>query len=416
MSRLFLIVLAPLPVLLIIAAVSAQAQINKDMAVKLIDSPAPPGSGEPNLYAAADGRVFLTWIERIGDEGHRLRFAVRDKGNWSEPRTIAEGSDWFVNWADFPSLVALTDGTLVAHWLVKSKSDTYAYNVNIAHSTDGGKSWSKPVVPHRDGTKTEHGFVSLLPSPTVGAALFWLDGRKFTSSEHGHAGHGPSTNEMTLRFTTVGSNGQLSEDVLLDPRVCDCCQTSAAMTSEGPVVVYRDRSGGEVRDISIVRLRGGRWSEPQTVSADGWEINGCPVNGPSVAAQGRQVAIAWFTAAKDKPRVKVAFSDDAGAIFSGPIQVDDGSPMGRVQVLLLPDRSALVSWLERTSKGAEIRVRRVRRDGSRDEAITIAESSAARASGFPRMARSENDVVLAWTQPGAQPTVRLAVVRPGASR
>ena len=416
MPHLFRSVCALLTVLLTITAASAQGQTSKDMAVQLIDSPAPPGSGEPNLYAAADGRAFLTWVERTGDEGHRLRFAVRDKGNWSEPRTVAEGTNWFVNWADFPSLVALPDGTLVAHWLVKSGPDTYAYDVNVARSTDGGKTWGKPVVPHRDGTKTEHGFVSMLPGARGGAALFWLDGRKFTSNEHDHGGHGPSTNEMTLRFTTVGPGGQLSEDLLLDPRVCDCCQTSAAVTSEGPVVVYRDRSKGEVRDISIVRLRGGRWSEPQTISADGWEINGCPVNGPSVAARGRQVAAAWFTAAKDTPRVKLVFSNDAGATFSSPIQIDDGSPTGRVQVLLLSDQSALVSWLERTPKGAEIRVRRVRRNGSRDEAITVAESSAARASGFPRMAQSGSDIILVWTQPGTQPGVRVAVISFGPRR
>ena len=332
---------------------------------------------------------------------------MRDKAGWSAPRTIAEGGDWFVNWADFPSMLALADGTLAANWLSKSGAGTYAYDVKISLSTDGGKTWSKPVTPHRDKTQTEHGFVSMFASPGRRVGAVWLDGRNFKSKEGTH-GHGAPTDEMTLRYTTISADGKLSEEVLLDGRVCECCQTSAAQTSEGVVVVYRDRSEKEIRDISIVRFAGGRWTAPETVHNDGWEIQGCPVNGPSVAADGRRVAVAWFTAAKDIPRVKVAFSEDAGASFSEPIQVDDGSPLGRVETLMLADGSAFVTWLERAEKGAEVRARRIRPDGAREKSIIVAESSAARSSGFPQMARSGNEIIFAWTEPGAVSRVQTA--------
>lgn len=403
MGRMLSVILA-----LVIINAHAQAPAQSPVAVHETDSPAAPGSGEPNLHATADGRVLLSWIEPAGAKGHALRFAVRQGARWSEARTIAEGRDWFVNWADFPSLVALPDGSLIAHWLVKS-GGAEAYDINVARSTDGGKTWSKPVVPHRDGTQTEHGFVSILPWAGKRASLFWLDGRQFTSKEHADGGHSSSADEMTLRFATVDPGGQLSDEFLLDSRVCDCCQTSAAMTSEGAVVVYRDRSEKEVRDISIVRYRNGRWTEPRTVSSDGWEIHGCPVNGPSVASDGRRVAVAWFTAAKETPRVKIAFSNDAGDSFGPPVQADDGSPMGRVQSLLLGDGSALVIWMERGTKGAEIRLRRIKPDGSRGQTVTVAESTTARSSGFPRMARVGDEVIFAWTQPGTLSGVRTAV-------
>jgi hypothetical protein len=241
----------------------------------------------------------------------------------------------------------------------------------------------------------------------VGAV--WLDGRNFASKSDSHA-HGASKEEMTLRHAAVSADGKLSEEAVLDTRVCECCQTSAAQTTEGAVVVYRDRSEKEVRDISIVRFVGGRWTEPKTVHNDGWEIQGCPVNGPSVAAGGRRVAVAWFTAAADAPRVKVAFSEDAGASFGQAIQVDDGSSLGRVDVLMLADGSAFVTWLERAEKGAEVRARRIRPDGSRGKSIIVAESSAARASGFPQMARSGSEIVFAWTETGPAPRVRTAVL------
>jgi hypothetical protein len=182
------------------------------------------------------------------------------------------------------------------------------------------------------------------------------------------------------------------------------------MTSEGPIVAYRDRSDTEVRDISIVRLLKGRWTAPRIIYADGWEIHGCPVNGPSVSADGRKVAVAWFTGAKDVARVKLIFSTDAGQTFGQPIQVDEGHPAGRVDVEVLGDGSALVIWLENTANGAEIKVRRVQPDGTREEAKTLTISSAARASGFPRMARAGNAVIFAWTQPDKPARVRTAIL------
>ena len=397
--------------LIVIFTSSAMGQANRSpsLAIQELNSPAGAASGGANLYTGADGRVYLTWIEKKGEKAYAVRFAVRDKNSWSEPRTVIEAENLLANWADFPSMIALKDGTLVAQWLLKSSPDGHASDVNIARSTDGGKSWGKPITPHRDNTKTEHGFVSMLADAGGQTFMIWLDGRNFAGDSH--AGHGSSLKEMMLRYASLDAKGQSSKEVIVDPRVCECCQTSAAMTAEGPIVVYRDRSDKEVRDISFVRFIKGRWTQPRTLHADNWEINGCPVNGPSVSADGRKVAVAWFTSAKDVPRVKVVFSSDAGQTFGEPVQADEGRPAGRVDVEALGDGSALVTWLENTANGGEIKVRRVRPDGSRDEAKTLSVSSVARASGFPRSARSGSEVIFAWTQPDKPSRVRTVVLR-----
>jgi hypothetical protein len=372
-------------------------------ALREISSPAGLGSGEANLFAA-NGRIYLSWLERSGQTHHALRFAAWEDTTWSAPRTIAEGENFFVNWADFPSLVALPDGRLAAHWLVRSGPGTYSYDVHIAQSADGGDSWSAPVVPHTDGTQTEHGFVSLFPLPNGRLGATWLDGRDFEGqAEHGGSG------VMTLRHAALGAAGEIGEETLLDDRVCDCCQTATALTSRGPVTVYRDRSPDEIRDIYAVRWIDGRWTPPAPVHRDGWYITGCPVNGPAIAADGESAAVAWFTAAADTPRVMIAFATDAGASFGRAIRVDDGEPTGRVDVLLLDRETALVSWLEQAGEAAEIRVRRVRASGEAGRSSVVSRSSAARASGFPRMARSGDSIFFAWTDPSGEGQVRTAI-------
>ena len=369
--------------------------------VDSIGSPAAPGSAEPNLAVAPDGRVYLSWIEPA-DSGHALRFAVLEGNRWSAPQTIRRGRDFFVNWADFPSMEVLDGGRLAAHWLQRNGTGTYAYGVRIAQSSDGGRTWSAPVVPHRDSSQTEHGFVAMWrENGQLGAV--WLDGRKFVKDGH------DAGNEMMLVSTTIAANGRLGPEVRLDERTCDCCQNAAAMTTDGPIIAYRNRSRDEIRDIYVTRRVAGKWTPGAAVHADGWKIAACPVNGPALAAAGRRVALAWFTGARDTARVNLAFSNDAGASFGAPVRIDGGNPAGRVDVALLQDGGALVTWVERIGGDtAAVRVRRVGRDGRTGAPLTVARSSAARASGFPRMALAGSDVVFAWTVPGRPSAIQVA--------
>lgn len=385
------------------------------LVVSEADSPAGPDTREPELFATPDGRVLLSWVERVEGKRYALRFAVREESGWSETRTVAEGQNWFVNWADFPSVVASPDGALAAHWLVMSGPGTYSYDVNIARSTDGGRTWGAPVLPHTDRTQTEHGFVSLVPLSDVRLGAIWVDGRATKDLKQGHDDEGPLPVSMQLRFAALDRDGKLSDEALLDERICECCQTSAAVTSEGLVAVYRDRSETEVRDVHFVRRRAdGSWSEPRRLGADDWTITGCPVNGPSVAAEGRRVAVAWYTEGGGSPRVQVAFSDDAGETFGGAVRVDDGDATGRVDVVLLADGSAVVTWLSGTAEGGAVKTRRVRREGVSDAVAVVARTDIGRSSGFPRTARAGDRVHFAWTQFGKPPRVLTATADVGA--
>ena len=143
---------------------------------------------------------------------------------------------------------------------------------------------------------------------------------------------------------------------------------------------------------------------------DGWQIDACPINGPAINARGRQVAVAWFTAKDDQGRAFAAFSTDAGATFGAPIRLDEAGSQGRVGIALLEDGSAVASWIELANQRAQLEIRRIDRSGARGPAQLVA---AERTSGFPRLARRGDELVLAWTETSdGRSIVRTAIARP----
>jgi hypothetical protein len=409
----------PLALCVLPFALVVAAQRQAPFEPTALTSPAAINSAQPQLSVSSRG-VLLSWIERTGDLA-TLKFAERTHlrqgsggqatSGWSAPTTIASGRNWFVNWADVPSALRLPSGAIVAHWLQKSAASTYAYDVRLSYSTDDGKTWSPSFTPHHDGTPTEHGFASLFPIGD-GFGLIWLDGRQMKPGG-GHDEHGGGS--MTVRFarfdpSTRPSNDPASlrtskafkqvEETEIDARVCECCPTAAAATSQGIITAYRNRSEDEVRDNYVARLVNGKWTTPQAVFNDNWKIAACPVNGPSLSAIGNRVAMAWFTAKDDQPRALAAFSTDAGKTFAAPIRIDDAGTLGRVDIELLPDGAALATWIEFADQKAQLRARRIERDGTRSAPVTIAGLAGSRSSGYPRAAVANGEVVFAWTEAG----------------
>lgn len=371
-------------------------------------APAPPGSQFPRLSSAGN-RLRLNWLQPDAEEGFWIVATAASDGNgWESTRTVTRSDELFVNWADFPSVVEAPDGVLTAHWLQKSGPGTYAYDVRMSLSRDGGDTWAPSFTPHRDGVAAEHGFVTLVPAGDGSVNAVWLDGREMVDD-------GP----MTLRSTTIAPDGTLGEDALLDPRVCECCQTGAALVGNDMVAVYRDRSDDEVRDIWSVARREGVWQAPVRVAADNWQIPGCPVNGPALASNGGSLAVAWFGLVGGAPEVKLAFSHDVGASWSVPILVERGTDgavtSGRVDLRWIDDSRVAVSWLTGVEQTGEIRVQAADAGGLIGSPVVVGTTSSSRSAGFPRMIRHRDRLIFAWTVPGDPPTIRMAALPLGAA-
>lgn len=368
------------------------------------------GARYPNLYQDEKGIVYMSWMVQIEEDMFALQYATYEEGAWSEPISIRVGTNFFVNWADFPSVVGRNGEIKAVHWLRKIPGGTYAYNVNVAFPEDQPRRWTDPVTPHSDGTPTEHGFVSMEPIDQETVLAIWLDGRNTDGREHDE--YENMDQAMTLRSAEISSSSEVSRERVIDNTVCDCCQTALARLDDGFAAVYRDRSEDEVRDIYFSRYSSetGEWSEPLAVSDDQWEIMACPVNGPRIVAQGENITVAWYTAADDEPRILLAESTDGGVSFSDPVEIAGENSIGRVDLAISETGTRYISWMQQKDEFGAIMMRELSNEGQLSEPLEVGVTTSSRSSGFPRIKLTDRGLLFAWTQTEPVPRIRTARV------
>ena len=363
---------------------------SKDVVVKEISFLHENSNAQPSLVSG-EGSLSLSWISSNEGEKSTLNFSQFKEGKWINTQTMATGSDWFVNWADFPAH-AINENLILSSYLKKSDSGTYTYDVILSLQKLSGEKVKEDFLLNTDGVKAEHGFVSIIPNHNQGFFITWLDGRNTVDKDlDGY--HKP----MTIRFAEITNKGDIIDESELDSATCDCCQTSIAITNKGPVVVYRDRSDKEVRDIYIARKINGIWEVPTPIHNDGWEINGCPVNGPKVASNSNNLAVSWFTVSNEKPTVNLSFSKSNGASFGTLIKINDDDAIGRVDVAFLNPQEVLVSYIEGDDVGTYLRIKKVSIDGKVSAPITISKIDGGRNSGVPQLEILDNEAFIVWT-------------------
>ena len=371
--------------------------------VQIMENPAEENSQLPRLFSNDEG-LYFSWVAQK-DSMAVMNYSVLKNNSWMPASEIIMGNDWFNNWADFPA-IAENGGNILSSILQKSANGTYTYDVKLNLYNAKNNSWKNNFILHDDGTQSEHGFVSMLPWEEDQFFVTWLDGRETVGKGHGGG-------QMTLRGAFITSEGEIVNDVELDPRICDCCQTSVAKTANTILVAYRDRDDEEIRDISVLRFVDGFWTQPLTIGNDNWKIPGCPVNGPSIDAFEEGVAVVWFTAASGEGDVMVAFSSDSGESFGPSFRIDAGSATGRVDIAMINDKEAAVLWMQPKGEDEVIYLMKINSHGYTGNPIIISKTSPERASGFPQLELLGDTLYFAWTSLGEEsiPSVKMASYR-----
>lgn len=403
---------------------AAESTVRTRFPTREVAAPAGPDSQCSNLISGPDGTLYLTWSGPGANPGERsLRLATLAPldTRWSAPRTIVNTALLMENWADFASLVVGTDGALTAQWFQRAGPEARGYDGWFARSTDHGATWTTPV-------PLGHEFVALAPLNGGRTLAVWLESarardpnaaprpkRDPKASKEARPQRDPSAPyapSMKLLARLLAPDGTKLGEWTVDPDVCTCCQnTLATLPGDRVFVAYRGHTADEIRDNKFAFFDGAAmaWTPATTLKDDGWKIPACPVNGPAADARGEALAVAWFTAANGTPRVQARYSSDAGRTLGPVVAVDLGKPMGRIETVMLADKSALFLWMEigTDEKAAGIYARRLFPDGTLSAAVLVADSAQERTSGFPRAAvRSDGHIVFSWTQTGPSLQVR----------
>ena len=263
--------------LIIFALLGLLSCTSKDIKIEEVSFLYDKSNAQPSLVSN-NGLLSLTWISSDEDMNAELNFRQFKDGDWLNPMTLAVGSDWFVNWADFPTH-AISGDQVLTSYLKKSAGGSYTYDVFLSLHNLSGEKVKEDFILNTDGFKSYHGFVSIVAKDDEGFLISWLDGRNKVEKD-ADGNHKP----MTIRFAEITNNGDIINENELDASVCDCCQTSITNTDKGPLVVYRDRSKEDIRDIYVTRNIDDKWETRAAVHNDGWVIYGCPVNGPKVVS------------------------------------------------------------------------------------------------------------------------------------
>ena len=351
----------------------------------------PAGSMSPHLSTSKSNITILNWLEPT-DDGHRIQFSKYDSG-WAKPSTVTNGNDWFINWADFPSVINFNQNEYAAHWLKKSGESTYAYDAYISISKNNGKSWSQPIKAHEDETQTEHGFLSFYEHKNE-LGFIYLDGRKMANKATNDKSH----SSMSLRSGSIDSNSKLNNTQNIDGLVCECCQTDITVTDRGPIGVYRDRSEEEYRDIYITKLENESWTEGKPLHLDNWKINGCPVNGPVIAGNNNEITVAWYTRSGGKSNIKIAKSFDYGETFNEPLLIGTNETVGHISMTTDNKRNTWLLWQKTAKKGlVELVLTKIEPDSNQIMHKIIEEAGKSPRFSFPQIARNGETIILAYT-------------------
>ena len=350
---------------------------------EMVKTPADNNSLAPNICSFGD-HFALSWIERKSNGPARLHMASWNGLSFNKKHLVTQSKQMFANWADIPSIIEAPSGDLYAHWLNRISSKTYAYGIRIERSVNQGKSWSSLGWLHNDTSATEHGFVSLIPE-NHHVRAFWLDGRMMSKSK----------GKMMLRTAIIDGEKIINERVL-DEDVCTCCPTSAVQLSDGPMVVYRDRSPKEIRDISFVLGKSRKWSEPATLKIDNWLMPGCPVNGASIDTFNNLIAVSRFTVIQNKAQVILRLFNEGQMKSGKEIVLDKDIPIGRCATVCTKD-SIYTVWIGFEKNQAVLKLAQVSLDGKIKRKMTLTPIDGSRSSGMPRAIFSGGYLWVSWT-------------------
>ena len=222
------------------------------------------GAVQPQVAVAPSGRIHVVF----GKDNAVYHTTSPDGRTFSAPVKIGELEKLALRMRRGPRVTA-TDKRV----LVTAISHTDG-NVNAWTSADNGKTWKESAPLNTAPKSAREGLQALAGDGRGLVAAVWLDLR------------GKGT-ELWGRISRDGGATWAADASIYqspDGHICECCVPSVAISQTGEITaMWRNWLGGS-RDLYMATSRDGRTFSPaQKLGTGTWKLNGCPMDGGSIA-------------------------------------------------------------------------------------------------------------------------------------
>jgi predicted small lipoprotein YifL len=278
-----------------------------------------------------------------------------------------------------------------------------------AGSKDGGRTFA-PAVSVAAATLTGvRGWHSVALGYDGGVHAVWLDGRNAAPTApapaHAHgskpppARKGPGPRQDIFHASWKGDGPRTERSIAA--AVCFCCKTAVATSGDRVYAAWRHIYPGSLRDIAVARStdNGVTFGDPMRVSEDGWKIDACPDDGPSMVADGHGgIHLAWPTlVAGDTPRKGIFYTTLSGDAFAPRLRLDSGeSDPAHPQIASDEHTKTAIVWDERAGGSRRVVFRHVS-GGVAEPPLVFASAGAS----YPVVAGGEGYWIVLWSAEGA---------------
>jgi len=268
------------------------------------------------LTVGADGNLYL-----IYGRDHSLFVARSTDGGqtFSEPVLATGDASVHVLPIERPAISVDQAGRVGIAWLEMSP-DFNGATVWYASSEDSGQTF-KPGQLVATETQGEVAMVQVALDDAGNPVLAWLNGSE-------------------LKFARSFDQGStFSETMNIGDGSCECCQPQSVVTGEYIYIAYRSLEPGgdkgDIRDIVMIHSEdGGQTFQLVTRVSDAhWYLPACPIAGPSLATHEGKFYIAWMDGRAEPPGtfsrgdIWLASSQDGGKTFMPNVRINPEQSM-----------------------------------------------------------------------------------------
>ena len=336
-----------------------------------------------------DGRLLLAWtangvvsVAQSSDKGRTFSIPVKiaehgkslDAGSDARPQIVADArNNVFLAYAFF-------------------KDSNWNAQINIARSSDGGKTFTAPQSLVNDGSSQR--FPSVVIRPDHSIFIAWVDKRLVADAKK--AGQQRLGGSIAYSFSSDAGNS-FAPEKLANESSCECCRIGASIDPQGGVgIIYRAIFPGGIRDHATQIITPSTAGKVQRVSRDEWKTDACPHHGPSIAiSSAGKMHVTWFTQGSARTGVFYASSSNQGETYSRPQRIGAENANVSRPYLLAIDQSIWLIWKEFDGIKTSIYLKQSHDDGknwSNPRVIT----STSGYSDHPLLVSQGKEVYLSW--------------------